>query len=139
VRSTSRTSRCTTPPFPGEPNRSLAPKTRLDWAEQDGNCTGLMDAHCVRFQACLISIFLSDRGRTAAGVSLGRSFRPASASVYPQSQAVPAAQQKSLTYVGAMEEAMVAGFPFEVPAEYANLPQLKVGVGPPTMAQIGSK
>ncbi len=26
-----------------------------------------------------------------------------------------------------IEEAMVKGFPFEVPQEYANLPQLKVG------------
>ena len=31
--------------------------------------------------------------------------------------------------VGNVEEAMVGGFPFDVPAEYANLPQLKVRGG----------
>ena len=41
-------------------------------------------------------------------------------------QAVPAAQQNALTYVGQIEEAMMQGFPFEVPSEYDNLPQLKV-------------
>lgn len=40
-------------------------------------------------------------------------------------QAVPDQQQKSLDYVGAVEEAMVKGFPFEVPQAYADLPQLK--------------
>ena len=41
-------------------------------------------------------------------------------------QEVPIIQQKCLDYVGNVEEAMVKGFPFEVPAEYASLPQLKV-------------
>ncbi|PSC68158.1 Peptidyl-prolyl cis-trans chloroplastic [Micractinium conductrix] len=40
-------------------------------------------------------------------------------------QAVPLKQQAALDYVGAVEEAMVKGFPFEVPQEYASLPQLK--------------
>ncbi|KAL4447585.1 hypothetical protein ABPG75_004804 [Micractinium tetrahymenae] len=40
-------------------------------------------------------------------------------------QAVPLQQQKALDYVGAMEEAMVRGLPFEVPKDYADLPQLK--------------
>ena len=35
-------------------------------------------------------------------------------------------QQEALGYVGTIEEAMVRGFPFEVPSQYANLPQLKV-------------
>ena len=42
-------------------------------------------------------------------------------------QAVPIKQQAALDYVGAVEEAMVGAFPFTVPADYANLPQLKVG------------
>lgn len=41
-------------------------------------------------------------------------------------QAVPLVQQQCLDYVGAVEEAMVGAFPFEVPKEYADLPQLKV-------------
>ncbi len=41
-------------------------------------------------------------------------------------QAVPIIQSTALNYVGDIEEAMVKGFPFSVPAEYANLPQLKV-------------
>ena len=40
-------------------------------------------------------------------------------------QEVPIKQQEVLSYVGDIEQAMVDGFPFEVPAEYANLPQLK--------------
>lgn len=40
-------------------------------------------------------------------------------------QEVPIKQQEVLTYVGDIEQAMVQGFPFEVPAEYSNLPQLK--------------
>jgi hypothetical protein len=39
---------------------------------------------------------------------------------------VPIIQQKCLDAVGAVEEAMVDGFPFIVPEEYSNLPQLKV-------------
>lgn len=35
-------------------------------------------------------------------------------------------QQAALTAVGNIEEAMVKGFPFTVPSEYDNLPQLKV-------------
>jgi hypothetical protein len=38
---------------------------------------------------------------------------------------VPILQQSLLTTVGLIEESMVNGFPFEVPAEYANLPLLK--------------
>ena len=41
-------------------------------------------------------------------------------------QAIPAVQQNALSYVGQIEEAMVKGFPFEVPSQYDNLPQLKV-------------
>ncbi|KAL4856839.1 Peptidyl-prolyl cis-trans isomerase [Chlorella vulgaris] len=40
-------------------------------------------------------------------------------------QAVPIIQQKCLDAVGEVEQAMVRGFPFEVPQEYADLPQLK--------------
>ena len=40
-------------------------------------------------------------------------------------QIVPIKQQELLFYVGRIEESMVNGFPFEVPKEYANLPQLK--------------
>lgn len=43
-------------------------------------------------------------------------------------QAIPSAQQNALTYVGQIEEAMMKGFPFEVPSQYDNLPQLKVCV-----------
>jgi hypothetical protein len=42
-------------------------------------------------------------------------------------QAVPLKQRECLETVGAIEEAMVKGFPFEVPKEYANRPLLKVG------------
>lgn len=40
-------------------------------------------------------------------------------------QQIPAAQQAALAYVSQAEEALVKGFPFEVPAQYSNLPQLK--------------
>mmetsp|Transcript_16936 Transcript_16936/g.47266 ORF Transcript_16936/g.47266 Transcript_16936/m.47266 type:complete len:456 (-) Transcript_16936:331-1698(-) len=40
-------------------------------------------------------------------------------------QEVPIVQQKCLDSVGDIEEAMVDGFPFDVPAEYGKLPQLK--------------
>lgn len=40
-------------------------------------------------------------------------------------QAVIDKQQAALTYVGKIEESMVKGFPFQVPAAYDNLPQLK--------------
>ncbi|KAK9828041.1 hypothetical protein WJX81_004327 [Elliptochloris bilobata] len=40
-------------------------------------------------------------------------------------QEVPIKQQEALGYVGAVEEAMVKGFPYEVPQQYASLPQLK--------------
>jgi hypothetical protein len=41
-------------------------------------------------------------------------------------QEIPIKQQEALGYVGQIEEAMVKGFPYEVPKKYANLPQLKV-------------
>lgn len=41
-------------------------------------------------------------------------------------QAVPIKQRECLEYVGAAEEAMVKGFPFDVPAQYAQRPLLKV-------------
>jgi len=41
-------------------------------------------------------------------------------------QEVPIKQQEALGYVGQVEEAMVKGFPYKVPTQYANLPQLKV-------------
>lgn len=44
-------------------------------------------------------------------------------------QAIPRAAADALAAVGAAEECMVKGFPFEVPAEYADLPQLKVRGG----------
>ena len=40
-------------------------------------------------------------------------------------QAIPSVQQNALTYVGQIEEAMMKGFPFTVPPQYDNLPQLK--------------
>lgn len=40
-------------------------------------------------------------------------------------QAVPIKQQELLDYVTIIEESMVKGFPFQVPSEYADLPQLK--------------
>ncbi|KAG7666671.1 putative Peptidyl-prolyl cis-trans isomerase, chloroplastic [Nannochloris sp. 'desiccata'] len=40
-------------------------------------------------------------------------------------QNVPIKQQELLSYVSTIEESMVKGFPFEVPSQYANLPQLK--------------
>jgi cyclophilin family peptidyl-prolyl cis-trans isomerase len=40
-------------------------------------------------------------------------------------QAIPFYQEAALDRVGDIEEAMVKGFPFEVPAKYARLPQLK--------------
>lgn len=40
-------------------------------------------------------------------------------------QQIPVKQQELLDYVGNIEEAMVNGFPFDVPQEYLNLPQLK--------------
>ena len=47
--------------------------------------------------------------------------------IYPCqfSQAVVEKQQLALTYVGDIEQAMVKGFPFTVPSDYDNLPQLK--------------
>ncbi len=40
-------------------------------------------------------------------------------------QEVPIKQQEALGFVGAVEEAMVKGFPYEVPTQYSSLPQLK--------------
>ena len=40
-------------------------------------------------------------------------------------QQVPIKQQQVLSYVGEIEQAMVKGFPFEIPSEYSSLPQLK--------------
>lgn len=40
-------------------------------------------------------------------------------------QNVPIKQQEVLSFVSIIEESMVKGFPFEIPSEYANLPQLK--------------
>ncbi len=45
-------------------------------------------------------------------------------------QAIPSVQQNALTYVGQIEEAMMKGFPFEVPSQYDNLPQLKASCCP---------
>jgi hypothetical protein len=42
-------------------------------------------------------------------------------------QEVPIKQREALSYVGGVEEAMVSGFPFEVPKEYADRPLLLVG------------
>ncbi len=47
------------------------------------------------------------------------------------SQSVVDKQQAALTQVGAIEEAMVKGFPFTVPKEYDNLPQLKARANSP--------
>ncbi|GAB4816282.1 hypothetical protein N2152v2_003328 [Parachlorella kessleri] len=38
---------------------------------------------------------------------------------------IPPKQQEALEYVNTIENAMVKGFPFEVPKQYAELPQLK--------------
>lgn len=40
---------------------------------------------------------------------------------------MPIKQREVLEYVGQVEAAMVKGFPFEVPKEYADRPLLKVG------------
>lgn len=45
-------------------------------------------------------------------------------------QAIPSVQQNALTYVGQIEEAMMKGFPFEVPSQYDSLPQLKASSCP---------
>ena len=45
-------------------------------------------------------------------------------------QAIPSVQQNALTYVGQIEEAMMKGFPFEVPSQYDSLPQLKASLCP---------
>lgn len=42
---------------------------------------------------------------------------------------IPVLQQACLNLVGDIEESMVSGYPFEVPKEYANLPQLKASNG----------
>ncbi len=42
---------------------------------------------------------------------------------------MPIKQREALSYVGAIEEAMVKGFPFEVPPEYQDRPLLLVGAG----------
>jgi hypothetical protein len=41
---------------------------------------------------------------------------------------VPIKQRECLDKVSIIEESMVKGFPFEVPKEYSQLPQLLVGV-----------
>lgn len=53
-------------------------------------------------------------------------------------QEVPAKQQQVLIALGNVEEAMVQGFPFEIPAQYSNLPQLKVRPGNPAAAAVVS-
>lgn len=52
-------------------------------------------------------------------------------------QAVPIIQQKCLDAVGEVEQAMVRGFPFDVPQEYADLPQLKVSRGREWGEEVG--
>lgn len=47
-------------------------------------------------------------------------------------QAVPVKQREVLEYVGQVEAAMVKGFPFEVPKEYADRALLKVRHGDAT-------
>ncbi len=49
---------------------------------------------------------------------------------FKDKQEVPLKQREALVYVGAVEEAMVKGFPFEVPKEYADRPLLKVRGAP---------
>jgi hypothetical protein len=48
-------------------------------------------------------------------------------------QEIPLKQQEALGFVGQIEEAMVKGFPYEVPSQYANLPQLKVPLSYPLL------
>ena len=40
---------------------------------------------------------------------------------------MPIKQRDALAFVGQVEEAMVGKFPYEVPADYADRPLLKVG------------
>ena len=51
---------------------------------------------------------------------------PESCSASAMAPPSPCLAQEALTYVTIIEEAMVKGFPFEIPKEYADLPQLKV-------------
>lgn len=44
-------------------------------------------------------------------------------------------QQELLRYVGNVEESMLKEFPFEIPAEYNDLPQLKVPLSDITLDQ----
>ena len=44
---------------------------------------------------------------------------------------IPEIQQVALGFVSIIEEAMVKGFPYEVPTQYADLPQLKVTIPHP--------
>ena len=76
--------------------------------------------------ASLLQVLVQDDGLKAI-TNLEEAFKECDRVVETQDkQAIPAAQQNALSYVGQIEEAMVKGFPFEVPSQYDNLPQLKV-------------
>lgn len=53
-------------------------------------------------------------------------FLPRHQCVHVVAPQVPIKQREALNYVSTIEESMVKGFPFTVPSEYSNLPQLLV-------------
>jgi cyclophilin family peptidyl-prolyl cis-trans isomerase len=80
-----------------------------------------------RDEKAIVSAFAPDK--KAAGLSAVQGLRGAfkqfdTVLEEKDKQEVPIAQQRCLLFVGDIEEAMVRGFPFEVPKEYSNLPVL---------------
>lgn len=85
----------------------------------------VQNSGCSKFDSTCI-LYIQDAGLKAIA-NLEEAFKECDRVVEQQDkQAVPSVQQNALNYVGQLEEAMVKAFPFEVPKEYDNLPQLKV-------------
>ena len=79
-------------------------------------------------QAALVSEVVSDRRDqiTAHLTSLTNSLVPLQEAIEIKDRnSIKALSEKALDYIGLIESDLVASFPYEVPAQYAQLPQLK--------------
>mmetsp|Transcript_34778 Transcript_34778/g.88082 ORF Transcript_34778/g.88082 Transcript_34778/m.88082 type:complete len:421 (-) Transcript_34778:340-1602(-) len=78
-------------------------------------------------RAAIVAAFAPDKkaAGTAALEALDKCLEEFTALIDAKDkQAVPIKQREALGYVSTIEESMVKGFPFTVPAEYSQLPQL---------------
>jgi len=87
-----------------------------------------INKNLVRNQASVISEAVSDRRDliTAHLTSLTNSLVPLQEAIEIKDRnSIKALSEKALDYVGLIEADLIASFPYEVPAKYAQLPQLK--------------